>query len=49
MKAEVASFAFDFLHTKRIAGNYVVSGPITALRLRRLDARLQFLGGVTAP
>ena len=31
MKAKVKCFAFDFLHTKRIAGNYVVSGPITAL------------------
>ena len=30
MKAEVF-FAFDFFHTKRIAGNDVVSGPITAL------------------
>ena len=31
MKAKVTCFAFDFLNTKRIAGNYVVSGKIIAL------------------
>ena len=40
MEAKVTCFAFDFLHTKLIIGNDVVSGPITALAaasLRRKD------------
>ena len=31
IKAKVTCFALDFLHTKRIDGNDVVSGPIAAL------------------
>ena len=36
MKAKVTWFAFEFLHTKRIAGNDVVIEPFTAF-----DSRLQ--------
>ena len=31
MKVKGTCCVFDFLHTKRVAGNDVVSGPITAL------------------
>ena len=31
MKVKVTCCVFDFLHTKRLAGDDVVSGPITAL------------------
>ena len=39
MKAEVTSFAFDFLHTKHIARNYVVSGPIIIIALAAASPR----------
>ena len=42
MKAKVTYLAFDFFHTKCIAGN-VMSGPITITL--RLDARLTIFGG----
>ena len=45
MKAKVTWFAFVILHTKRIAGNDVVSGPITALAAASHRRKVKYLGG----
>ena len=44
MKAKGTCFALDFLHTKHIAGNDVVSGPITALAVASPRRKVAFFG-----
>ena len=47
MKEKVTSFALDFF-TKRIAGNYVVSGAITALEAASPQRKVKNVGRRTS-